>query len=71
MRFDGTAISEDMFPWILRDLNKLAVDLADTGCLVGNRIIENKTIKSNIHFFKVYFDGRAQDENYGGGWCME
>ena len=55
MNFGGDrAISEDMFQWIPRDFNQIADDLADTGCLVGNRIIENKTIKSNIKLFKVY-----------------
>ena len=48
----GRAISEDMFQWIPRDFKQIADDLADTGCLVGNRIIENKTIKSNIFFSK-------------------
>ena len=67
----GTAISEDMFQWIPRDFNQIADDLADTGCLVENRIIENKIIKSNTKCFRVYFDGSAQDGNIGGGWCLE
>ena len=50
MIFGGTAISEDMFQMIPRGFNNIADDLADTGCLVGNRIIENKSTKSTIHF---------------------
>ena len=70
MNVGGTAISEGMFQWIPRDFNNIADDLADTGCLVGDRIIENKIIKSNINLFKVYFDGSAQMETLGeaGAW---
>ena len=60
-----------MFQWMPRDFNKIADELADTGCLIGNRIIENKPIKSNSKFVRVYFDGSAQDGKIGGGWCLE
>ena len=33
--------------------------------------IENKPIKSNSKFFRVYFDGSAQEGKIGGGWCLE
>ena len=50
LNFGATAISEDIFRWIPRDFNKIADDLADTGCLVGNRVIEQKPIRSNSNF---------------------
>ena len=56
LNFGATAVSEDMFQWIPRDFNKIADELADTGCLIGNRIIEHKPMKSNNKFFRVYFD---------------
>ena len=71
VNFGATAISEDIFRWIPRDFNKIADDLADTGCLVGNRVIEQKPIRSNSKFFRVFFDGSAQNGKIGGGWCLE
>ena len=41
-----------------------------TGYLLGNRIVEIKTIKSSSKFCRFYFDGSAQ-EKIGGGWFLE
>ena len=69
MNFGGPAISEDMFQWIPRNFNTITDELADK-YLVGNRIIENETIKSSSKFFRVYFDGNAQEGKMGeaGAW---
>ena len=71
MNFGATATSEDMFKWIPRDFNKEADDLADIGCLQGNRNVEQKPIRSNSWFFRASFDGNEQWETNGGGWCLE
>ena len=52
MNFGGTAISEDMFQWIPRDFNKIADDLADTGCLVGDRIMKTTLSKTTSNVSK-------------------
>ena len=71
LNFGAIAISEDMFQWNPRDYNTIADELADIGCLVGNRIIEHKPIKPNSKFFRVHFDGSSQEGKIGGGWCLE
>ena len=61
LKFGATTVSEDMFQWISRDFNKIADELADTGYLIGNIMIENKSIKSNSKVFRMYFDASMHE----------
>ena len=69
--FGASAISENMFGWIPREFNSEADELANVGCLVGNRIVQAVPVRKCSRFFRVHFDGSAQDGKIGGGWVLE
>lgn len=71
LNFGPLSMAEDIFQWTPRRFNVTADELADIGCLTGNRILEQKPIRACSRFFRVHFDGSAQQGKIGGGWFLE